>query len=187
MSDTRAAAWQWMQMLPLTLWSPPPAEALHQHSALPGSSCRCCPYWRVQKLFFLADCASLRWWCCSGECSGVTPSETHYLCLFFSATVHFLHLLHCHIISFFCCFVIFFYVEWLLVFCCHGQSVFWLFLVPVKVLWFWFCPMPVIVMEINFTTEVFLIEILNPTMCITQTKGVGKGPPNKIQPTMLQP
>lgn len=34
MSDTGAAAWQWTQMLPLTLWSLPLAEALHQHQAL---------------------------------------------------------------------------------------------------------------------------------------------------------
>lgn len=59
MSNTRAAAWQWMQMLPLTLWSLPPAVDLHQHSTLPGSGCRCCPHWRVQNLLFLPDCVSL--------------------------------------------------------------------------------------------------------------------------------
>lgn len=69
MSDTRAASWQRMQMMPLTLWSLPPAEAFYQHSALPGSGCKCCPFWRAQKFSLLPDCGSLHF---SGQCCVVT-------------------------------------------------------------------------------------------------------------------
>lgn len=128
MSDTRASAWQWMQMLPLTLWSPPPAEALHQHSALPGSGCRCCPYWRVQKFFLLPDCASLHWWC-SGGCCVVTLSDTLLfmfvlLCYWSAAPSYYIfHLLFCYTLQS----TFFFNVEWFPLFHSHTHGVFRLF------------------------------------------------------------
>lgn len=203
MSDTRAASWQWMQMMPLTLWSPPPAETLHQHSALPGSGCRCCPFWCVQKFFLLSDCGSLHWWCCSGECCAVTLWEIVFV-LVWCATV-------CDI-----SFILYFSLSTLLyssystcflawsgvLFYCHACGVcrlFWIFFLP---LWrscdLFPCPMTVCdkkiyetvtVIEMNLTSEVPLIEISNPAIWTTQTIGEGKTtfqnpPPESRQPVL---
>lgn len=166
MSDTRAAAWQWMHMLPLTLWSSPPAKVIRQHGALPGSSCRCCPYWRVQRFFLLPHCASLCWWWCwSPECWAVTLSETltYYVCFsllpFLSCFTQILFCFHYFGILF-TQHRFFFDVECVFVSMCNAT--------PMKTF------NTITVMEINLTTEVTLIEIRNPPMCTNKQTG-GRG------------
>lgn len=203
MSDTGAAAWQWTQMLPLTRWSPPPAEALRQHSVLPGSGCSRCPYWRVQKFFLLPDCAALHWRCCSGECCAVTLSETICVCsslLLFvcgSAALSYYILLLLFFLMLFTKHTFFPVYNGFLSFTVAPElSSGYVFLTLVKGIWFCFHvqsqPLKtfenVTVMKINLTTQESSIEILNPTVYTTQTKGVGrpleKSPPGKIQPTI---
>lgn len=199
MSDTGAASWQRMQMMPLTLWSLPPAEALHRHTALPGSSCRCCPYWCVQKFFLLPGCASLYSWC-SGECCAATLLQTLFV-LLWSATLSVTCTAHTVFFCYFCCapqLAQIFQHEVCVPFCCDACSIFGLFGMFFLPWWrgcdLFPCPMPVCekktfetvtVIKINLTSDVSLIEFVKPTVCRHRPKERqrphGRGTPNTIK------
>ena len=127
------------------------------------------------------------------------------LCLFFSVTVH---LRICCTVILRPPFAFFFFFPWWSTLFFHtytdflyftvapGLSSGYVFLTLVKGIWFCFHvqsqPLKtfetVTVMKINLTTQESSIEILNPTVYTTQTKGVGrpleKSSPGKIQPTI---
>lgn len=84
-------------------------------------------------------------------------------------------------------------MEWFLLFHSFARGalvILDIFLAQVKGLWFCFhvqcqpakTSETVTVMEINLTTGVSLIEILNPTMCTTRNKGVRKATGKKQHP-----